>query len=157
MTKRLPLTEFQATLPAELPFHMRRNIDLGEGGCWLWRRSRNRDGYGWASHQNKTYEAHRLIYNLLRGVPKAGLQLDHLCRVRHCVNPTHLEAVSGRENLARSELTPAGAVVCSKGHPLSSNGHQRRCPVCRADYDARNREARKEYMRAWRRRNKDQK
>lgn len=136
MTPRIPANEWQAAnIPEELPLHIRRNIDPGEGGCWLWRRCRSRDGYGWASLHNKTYQAHRIVYVLLQGDPPSGTVLDHLCRVRHCVNPTHLEAVTPRENLARSELTPAGMKQCRKGHELSPYHGQRRCLTCKTEYE----------------------
>lgn len=136
MTPRKPLTVWQSeTLPDSLPVHIRRNIGPGEGDCWLWTRSRNRHGYGWASLHNKTHEAHRLIYLLAKGEIPAGYVVDHLCRVRHCVNPDHLEAVTPKENLRRSELTPAGAKTCVKGHTLELWSGQRRCLTCRRDYE----------------------
>jgi len=152
MTAPKPLTAWQQTLPLELPRHIRRNIVEGADGCWLWTRSRSRDGYGWASLEDKTYQAHRLVYVILRGEPPEDLVLDHLCRVRHCVNPAHLEPVTPAKNLLRSELTPAGAKVCAKGHAFIHNGHQRRCPVCLAEYNAANRESKIAYLREYRRR-----
>lgn len=134
MTTPKPLTEWQAQLPASLPRHIRRNISEGSGGCWLWTRSRSRDGYGWASLNNKTQQAHRLTYSLIVGAPAAGLVLDHLCRVRHCVNPDHLEAVTPRENLRRGE-TPTGVTTCKEGHPLSQLRGQRRCLICLEKYE----------------------
>ncbi|WP_405373373.1 MULTISPECIES: HNH endonuclease signature motif containing protein [unclassified Microbacterium] len=133
---RAPLTEWQSkNTPEVLPRHIRRSIAEGQGGCWLWTRSRSRDGYGWTSLDDKTYQAHRLVFRLLRGEPDAGQVLDHLCRVRHCVNPDHLEPVSPRENLARSPLTPTGmGDTCIKGHPLSKWHGQRRCVTCKAAY-----------------------
>lgn len=134
MTPPKPLTPWQAgDLPDALPRHIRRNIGPSESGCWLWLRSRSTDGYGWASLNNKTHQAHRLVYALLRGEPAAGLVLDHLCRVRHCVNPDHLEPVTPRENLRRGE-TPTGATTCDEGHPLSPYRGQRRCLLCLARY-----------------------
>jgi hypothetical protein len=153
MSKPLPLTEWQSTtLPESLPRHIRRNIAAGPGDCWLWTRSKSDDGYGWASLNNKTYQAHVLLYKLLRGVTPSGLLLDHLCRIRHCVNPNHLEPVTYLENLLRSPLTPAGRMTCVKGHAFVHNGHQRRCPVCLAEYNEATREARIAYLRQWRQR-----
>lgn len=129
------MTEWQAAnLPDSLPLHIRRNIDEGDGGCWVWNRSRDRDGYGWASLNDKTHLAHRLVYSLVKGDLEPGMVLDHLCRVRHCVNPAHLDQVTSHENLLRSPLTPAGAAMCVKGHGLSRWNGQRRCLICRADY-----------------------
>ncbi len=132
------LTDWQeSSTPASLPRHIRRNMDLGDGGCWLWNRSRSPDGYGWASLNDRTHQAHRLIYQLIVGPVPPGLQLDHLCRVRHCVNPDHLEPVTPRENQRRSPLTPAGMERCAKGHEFSQWYTQRRCLTCKAEYDRR--------------------
>lgn len=140
MTASRPLTAWQeANTPPELPRHVRRNIGPGDGGCWLWLRSTSPDGYGWASLDNRTHQAHRLVYRLLVGEPAEGLVLDHLCRVRHCVRPSHLEPVTPAENLRRSELTPAGMTRCANGHALSDWHGQRRCLTCKAEYDRRRR------------------
>lgn len=135
MTKPKPMDEWQAAkLPESLPLAFRRNIAPGRGNCWLWRRSKSPDGYGWASFKNRTYQAHRLSYLLVVGPVPEGTHLDHLCRVRHCVNPEHLEPVSPAENLRRSEFTPAGVKKCVKGHELTYSYGQRRCMVCKAQY-----------------------
>jgi hypothetical protein len=138
VTPRIPLTEWQTTAtPAVLPHHVRRNIVEGNDGCWLWTRSRSRDGYGWASLHNRTHQAHRLIFEIVSGPVPDGLILDHTCRVRHCVNPAHLEPVTPGENLRRSPLTPAGMERCAKGHEFSQWYRQRRCLICFAEYKQR--------------------
>ena len=144
MTAPKPLTGWQLdTLPESLPRHVRRNIVAGGGGCWLWTRSTSPDGYGWASLDDRTHQAHRLVYRLVIGEPPEGTHLDHLCRVRHCVNPAHLEPVTPGENLRRSPLTPAGMTTCAKGHELEPLRGQRRCPVCLADYEAGRKESKR--------------
>lgn len=136
MTKPKPMTEWQAaTLPESLPLHFRRNVEQGDDECWIWIRSLSPDGYGWASFNNRTYQAHRLAYRLCKGDIPDGHHLDHLCRTRQCVNPAHLEPVTPAENLRRSELTPAGAKKCVRGHELSAYRGQRRCLTCLRDYD----------------------
>jgi hypothetical protein len=140
----------QAEGMCALPVHIRSKIELADSGCWLWTASRSRDGYGWTSLKNKTYQAHRLVFILLRGKLGEGMVLDHLCRVRHCVNPAHLEVVTSRENTFRSVLAPAAKnaakTTCKLGHPFVFNGKERMCVVCRAAYDENRRESKNEYM-----------
>lgn len=128
----------------QLPAHIQRNYEVDpETGCWLWTRSKSKDGYGWASLNNKTYQAHRLIWMLLVGDIPEGLVIDHLCRVRHCVNVTHMELVTPAENIRRSPLTPAGMEKCLKcGGELTllrpgTKTEQRRCLPCMSDYQKR--------------------
>lgn len=139
-----------------LPSHIQRAIVVDPSGCWIWQRSRSRDGYGWASLHNKTHQAHRLVYKLLAGEPPEGMHLDHLCRVRHCVNPAHLEPVTPGENIRRSTLTPAGMTECAKGHgELSEMRGQRRCLACLAQYEESRRESKRLQERARRARLKE--
>lgn len=78
--------------------------------CWLWTDAPALTGYGRVSRDNVVDYAHRVAYELAVGPIPPGLTIDHLCRVRLCVNPTHLEPVTLAENtrremLARKELT----------------------------------------------------
>src|SRR5688572_16860021 len=73
------------------------------GGCWLWTASRILSGYGQVRFEGKNQRAHRVAYALVKGPIPEGLVLDHLCRVKHCVNPDHLEAVTQAENLRRGD------------------------------------------------------
>lgn len=74
-------------------------------GCWIWQGSVDRDGYGTAhvkrDGKSNGFRAHRLVYQLTRGVLDVDLDLDHTCRVRACVNPSHLDVVTNAENLRR--------------------------------------------------------
>lgn len=77
-------------------------------GCWLWLGSTTHDGYGTFSNNKRkggNELAHRAAYTLFLGPIPKGLQLDHLCRVRCCVNPQHMELVSGRENVSRGLIS----------------------------------------------------
>jgi hypothetical protein len=74
-------------------------------GCWLWTGAMSPNGYGMVRVKKdgvrRTIGAHRALYIAVRGEPPAGMDLDHLCRVRHCVNPDHLEPVTRRVNTIR--------------------------------------------------------
>jgi hypothetical protein len=113
-------------------------------GCWLWTASLGTGGYGsgWVPSLKRHMVAHRAVYRLFHeDVPK-HLTLDHKCRVRWCVNPTHLEAVPFAENIRRGSL--ASQIDCKRGHPLSgdniyvSRTGARQCKQCmKITYDLR--------------------
>ena len=90
------------------PGHNRRKTayayTVDSFGCWLWLRAFDSSGYGkvWDPDQKKIVVAHRFYYEKVRGPIPDGLHIDHLCGVRLCVNPDHLEAVSVSENNRRS-------------------------------------------------------
>jgi hypothetical protein len=115
------------------------------GECWLWKSWVNKEtGYGMFTIRYQKFLAHRIAYGLTHGSVPRELQLDHLCRNRSCINPTHLEPVTNRENMARGigpAVTRARAAErratrteCKNGHPwvpeniYVMGGHQ----VCRA-------------------------
>ena len=110
--------------------------------CWEWMASRNIAGYGVFHIKGKTIGAHRLSYMLVKGDIPKGYDLDHLCRNRCCVNPSHLEVVTRRENILRGDTLPAKNAKkthCSKGHLLPElklvGGHWiRPCSICNREY-----------------------
>lgn len=101
-------------------------IDMS-GDCWEWTGYRDHYGYGGRWYQGRQWKAHALIYTLFVEPIPAGLEIDHLCKNRACVNPDHLEPVTHRTNLLRSRRDS-----CPHGHPLDgwrSPGH-RYCLTC---------------------------
>lgn len=91
-------------------------------GCLLWTAALDTYGYGQFKFQGRNRLAHRHAFERARGPVPEGMELDHLCRVRCCVNPRHLEAVPHRTNVARGHSPGALAVAmgrCCRGHRLS--------------------------------------
>jgi hypothetical protein len=109
-------------------------------GCWLWIGSKNNMGYGWFWDGTKNVTAHR--YSLmLHGIPMPlGLECDHTCHNRACVNPSHIELVPHIVNIQRGiNMGQANKAKthCPLGHPYSLEntlvGHNgyRYCRTCR--------------------------
>ena len=88
---------------ADLQNRLNSKIDKS-GDCWLWTGSVNSRGYGGIIIDGKYFRAHRIMYEMFKGKIPKGLEVDHLCEVRTCVNPEHLEAVTHSENMKRSSL-----------------------------------------------------
>ncbi len=104
-------------------------------GCWLWQRPLDKDGYGKLGFRGNSRAAHRVAYMVFVGPWGEGLELDHLCRVRNCVNPAHLEPVTGAENYRRGLKT--GITHCKNGHEFTPEntyhwrGKHKHCRACR--------------------------
>lgn len=123
-------------------------------GCWLWNAAISTSGYGHFRYEKKVREAHLVSYMLLVGDIPEGMQLDHTCHTndatckggvscvhRRCVNPSHLQPVTGPENMRRglSGIRGREKTHCPDGHPYDEantlyiergNGYNRMCRAC---------------------------
>jgi hypothetical protein len=106
------------------------------GECWLWTGPLHPLGYARIQVDGERVYVHRYSYELAKGPIPYGLTIDHLCRVRHCVKPNHLEAVTLAENLRRSptQVTTVNARKdrCIRGHKFSGRDKRgwRVCNQC---------------------------
>ena len=123
-------------------------------GCWLWGGSYYPNGYGqaWSKPLGRGIQAHRLVYEMLVGQIPDGLQIDHICRVRGCVNPAHLRVVTCEENIMATGSTCVARknrakVACPQGHSFDgantymTKGGKRHCRTCKMDQKRANRRA----------------
>lgn len=118
--------------------------------CWLWTAATRGTGYGAFSLNGRPQGAHRVAYEWEHGPVPDGLDLDHLCRVRNCVRPSHLEPVTRGVNLLRGETLLAKAAAtthCPQGHAYDAENTR---------YDMRGhrfcRRCKNAYQREWERR-----
>lgn len=159
--RRCIIHRFEAKRAKERRYYNRRadeKIELGEiqrdrflaklepepnSGCWIWLAARSDSGYGRFSVGVTALWAHRCSYEFFVGPIPKGLQIDHLCRNRACVNPRHLEPVTALINGQRSPLSPIGRhygeARCPQGHEpdwrygAQARGKRRTCRACHRD------------------------
>jgi hypothetical protein len=115
---------------------------LATGGHWLWIAGKTPQGYGSIRIAGKHHLAHRRAWELVMGPIPVGLTIDHLCRIRACVNPVDLEPVTLAVNIQRAGLQGQAArnaakTHCDVGHPLTPEnlmrggfGGRRTCKTC---------------------------
>lgn len=122
LKRRLPIERFE------------KKIQPGPSGCWIWIGELNRSGYGQFDVGGKSVLAHRWSYEYHVAPIPEGLQIDHLCHTPACVNPEHLEPVTGLVNMRRRPHR----THCPKGHEFTpentyqvGGSHSRRCLACR--------------------------
>lgn len=125
-----------------LPTAFWDRVTVDQDGCWIWVAHVDRKGYGKFACNG----AHREAYRALVSAEIDGLDIDHLCRVRACVNPVHLEAVSHAENIrrGRSGAPQAERTHCPRGHEYSGDNlyigkkakgqTNRQCRACKAEW-----------------------
>lgn len=116
------------------------NFVVGE--CWIWPRA-TKDGYTFVYLEGKQIRTHRASYETFKGPIPPGLEPDHTCRNRACMNPDHLEAVTHRTNVLRGEglaAKNARKTHCKNGHPYDGfyQGMGRCCMICKRAKGRRN-------------------
>lgn len=121
-----------------------------ESGCWEWTAYIRPNGYGHFGRGGVVVMAHRASYALFVGPIPPGLEIDHVCNNRRCVNPAHLRAVTHRENTLAAHSDCTAAVLarsthCKQGHALTPEnvyryGRIRKCRPCALDRAHRQRQ-----------------
>ncbi len=112
---------------------------MDEDACWEWTGAKSTAGYGQIRVGDPLVYAHRFSYEWIVGRIPEGLDIDHLCRNPGCVNPSHLEPVTRRENVRRgiAGLAQKARTHCPQGHPYDSKNtyiyrNNRQCRICGA-------------------------
>lgn len=139
-----PLLSSLTTRVTEL-WYIYTMIDTND--CWLYAGTINSNGYG-LIFSGTTLYAHRVIYEALVGKIGEGLHIDHLCMVRSCINPLHLEPVTRKENILRGNGIAAQCARkthCKQGHEYTSENtliksKGRVCKMCNRHWNRLNRE-----------------
>lgn len=116
------------------------------GDCLIWQGAKRSNGYGVTVYIGTQTTTHRVIYTLIHGALPKGVEVDHKCNRRDCINPEHLQAVTHKTNM---RLAAKRRDTCRAGHPWteentyttmvkykSGTRKQRYCRACRAKHQA---------------------
>lgn len=134
-----------ARKPIEQRFWEKVDKTSNPDGCWVWLASCGSHGYGQIGSHSTVMLAHKFAYESEVGTVPIGLQLDHLCRNRKCVNPAHLEPVTQQENIRRGQSGAylAARTHCPRGHEYAGDnlyirpdGRGRECRACHSQRQA---------------------
>ena len=138
--KQCPTCGTSITDPWVLFSKIKKHVSMeSDSGCWIWKGSLTYGGYAHLTWNGTLWVGHRLIYEIFKGPIPPGLELDHLCRVRRCVNPDHVEPVTHKVNVLRGlgvTAEAAQATHCPSGHSydetntLWSKDKRRYCRQC---------------------------
>jgi hypothetical protein len=120
--------------------HIEARVITPRPDCKIWANACDR-GYGRISIGGKVFRVHRVVWELEHGPIPDGLTIDHLCRVRNCVNTEHMELVTPEVNNARAQRFVALSTHCSNGHEWTPENtivepKRRRCRTCQDEYNA---------------------
>jgi len=126
----------------DLEYLLKRSVPEPNTGCWLWLLGVSRDGY--AQVGKAPWSGHAIASDLRLGPLPSGMERDHICRQRSCVNPDHIQYITDAENIARADYTVnhrnKRKTHCKRGHELSGDnlylhkraaGFSRECKTCR--------------------------
>lgn len=113
-------------------------VHKDDNDCWIWKGYIDKDGYGTFSYRSKEMRAHRWSYMHFVGSLDNNLTIDHICNVRACVNPKHLQQIPIKDNILRGSgpsARNAKKTHCRHGHAFADNNvvhdkKQRRCREC---------------------------
>lgn len=161
---RMDENQYGRAIKFGIPENMISRMSI-ENNCWLWTAGLSK-GYGQVWYKGTMMSAHRAIYHIVNDIFSSRKhQIDHICRIRSCVNPEHLEIVTAKENVRRSVpfWRPRTKTHCYRGHPYNAKntayfGNQgKKCRECKKiaerKYASKNKDKILAYKRTWKKKN----